>query len=180
MKYYVYRLDDPITKEFYFGSRQCKCDIENDPYMGSMSTWSPDKSKLIKSILKSDFENRETALQYESNIIKENIKHPLNRNYHVPNKGFCGGKKGPKIKHHPFSNQTHLKKFKKHYKIRCNKNGSNLNWNQWKRQVYEFEMYLYGMGELPNIDTRKIPTFTKKVGKLLFSIPEYVTGMKRP
>ncbi len=87
--YYVYRIYDPITKEFYIGSRCCKCTIEDDKYMGSYRTWNPiEKPRLIKSILKWDFIDRNSAYAYEANIIKENIDNPLNRNYHIPVIGF--------------------------------------------------------------------------------------------
>jgi hypothetical protein len=56
--------------------------------MGSMVTWKPNKENLIKEILKDDFNSRDELMEYESNIIKENINNPLNRNYHIPNKGF--------------------------------------------------------------------------------------------
>jgi len=89
MKHYVYRLEDPITNEFYIGSRSCKCDIKDDPYMGSYYTWKPeDKSILVKTILKSNFRKRETCIKYEAKIIKENIDTKLNRNYHIPKAGF--------------------------------------------------------------------------------------------
>lgn len=89
MKHYVYRLHDPITKEYYIGSRSCECKIEDDDYMGSMQTWKPtDSSKLVKTILKSNFRKRETAIRYESKIIKENINNPLNRNYNIPTEGW--------------------------------------------------------------------------------------------
>jgi len=89
MKHYVYRLDDPITKEFYIGSRSCLCDIKDDKYMGSYSTWKPEnKSKIVKTILKSNFRKRETAIRYEAILIKEYINDDLNRNYHIPNEGF--------------------------------------------------------------------------------------------
>jgi hypothetical protein len=89
MKHYVYRLDDPITKEFYIGSRSCKTEIENDKYLGSYYTWKPkNKQRLVKTILKSNFNKKELAISYEATLIKENIDNPLNRNYHIPNKGF--------------------------------------------------------------------------------------------
>jgi len=89
MKHYVYRLDDPITKEFYIGSRSCECEITEDHYVGSYKTWKPkDKSRLIKTILKSNFRKRETCIKYESILIKENIDDSLNRNYYIPNIGF--------------------------------------------------------------------------------------------
>jgi len=89
MKHYVYRLDDPLTGEFYFGSRSCIGKIEDDSYMGSYCTWKPeDGSRLIKTILKSNFRKRETAIRYESKIIKQNINNPLNRNYNIPTEGW--------------------------------------------------------------------------------------------
>lgn len=89
MKHYVYRLDDPITGEFYIGSRSCKVNIENDKYMGSYKSWKPqDKTRLVKTILKSNFRKRETCTKYEAKLIKENIDNPLNRNYALPNNKF--------------------------------------------------------------------------------------------
>lgn len=87
--FYVYRIDDPITKEFYIGSRGCNCVVLDDDYMGSMKSWKPDdKSRLLKTILKIGFNSMSDAIEYESGIIKENINHSLNRNYYIPNKGF--------------------------------------------------------------------------------------------
>ena len=88
MKHYVYKLEDKKTGEFYYGSRTCKCKIEEDKYSGSMKTWKPNKDNLIKTIIKSNFRKRETALKYEAKIINENINNPLNRNYHIPTIGF--------------------------------------------------------------------------------------------
>jgi hypothetical protein len=84
-KYYVYKLTDKITNEFYFGSRSCLGEIEDDNYMGSMVTWKPNKKNLIKEIIKSDFLNREDCIKFEKDIIKNNIDNALNRNYHIPN-----------------------------------------------------------------------------------------------
>jgi len=89
MKHYVYRLDDPITNEFYIGSRSCNCNIDDDTYMGSYYTWKPeDKSRLIKTILKSDFGEIENCVNYEAELIREYIDDDLNRNYYIPNSGF--------------------------------------------------------------------------------------------
>lgn len=88
MYHYVYRLDHIETGEFYVGSRSSKYHPTIDKYMGSMTIWKPDKSKLIKTIIKDDFVNRNDAVEYESELIKENINNKLNRNYHIPNKGF--------------------------------------------------------------------------------------------
>jgi group I intron endonuclease len=90
MKHYVYKITDPITNEYYIGSRSCKCDIINDVYMGSYVSWKPvDKNRLVKTILKSDFSNRNEANEFEAGIIKENINNELNRNYHIPGIGFA-------------------------------------------------------------------------------------------
>lgn len=89
MKHYVYRIDDPVTGEFYIGSRSCNCEAEKDMYMGSYKTWKPeDKNRLVKTILKSNFRKRKTATEYEIKLIKEHIDNTLNRNYHIPSIGF--------------------------------------------------------------------------------------------
>ena len=82
MKHYVYKLTEQITNEFYYGVRSCNCNPIEDSYVGSMVSWKPNKDNLIKEIV-SEFESREEAVKFESNIITENIKHPLNRNYHT-------------------------------------------------------------------------------------------------
>lgn len=88
MYHYVYRLDHIETGEFYIGSRSSNNHPKIDKYMGSMVTWKPDKTKLIKTILKDDFENREEAIFFESKQIEIHIKNKLNRNYNIPNCGF--------------------------------------------------------------------------------------------
>ena len=88
MYHYVYRLDHIETGEFYIGSRSSKYHPTMDKYMGSMVSWKPDKSKLIKKIIKDDFKNREGAIKYEAELITENINDSLNRNFHIPGKGF--------------------------------------------------------------------------------------------
>ena len=88
MKHYIYKLTDPITGQFYFGSRSHP-DPENDSYMGSMVSWTPeDKSRLVKEIIKDDFETREDAIDFEDEIIGEYIDNPLNENYNRPHRGF--------------------------------------------------------------------------------------------
>lgn len=87
--HYVYILTHIETNEFYIGSRTCKCNVNDDPYMGSMVSWKPDKSKLKKVIIKSDFADRESALLCEATLIKETISDSLNRNYNIPGVGFC-------------------------------------------------------------------------------------------
>ena len=83
--FYVYKLEHVETKEFYFGSRTCNCLPELDiKYLGSMITWKPDKTKLIKTIIKKDFNTYNQLIRYESNIIKKHINNSLNRNYNIP------------------------------------------------------------------------------------------------
>ena len=88
MNHYVYILEHQETKEFYIGSRSCKCDPKKDKYMGSMYSWKPNKKLLTKSIIKSDFNSRQEALDYEIKLIQKYIEDDLNRNYHIPSVGF--------------------------------------------------------------------------------------------
>jgi len=88
MYHYVYRLEHIVTNQFYIGSRKSKIHPSLDPYLGSMAVWNPDKNKLKKIIIRDDFLNREEAIELEILLIKENIKDPLNENYHIPDKGF--------------------------------------------------------------------------------------------
>ena len=154
MKHYVYKLENPATKEFYYGSRTCNCNPEDDVYMGSMTRWKVDKTILTKTIIKSDFDNRILATEYEAALIYEHIKNPLNRNYHIPAKGFYGSPKGPRIKYHNFGTNKIMKQWCKDTNIKCKtKNGSDVDWNT----------QLYGKWK-PNIK---------------ISIPEYTIGMSR-
>ena len=89
MYHYVYKLELPETKEYYFGSRTSKVEpIKDIYYLGSMKTWKPDKKKLVKIIIKSDFENREDCIRYERELIIEHCFDVLNRNAHIPGVGF--------------------------------------------------------------------------------------------
>jgi len=87
--HYVYKLTDKFTGEFYYGSRSCNCIPSDDfKYMGSMVTWNPDKTKLIKDIINQNFNSREDAITYESYLIEKNIHDELNRNYATPDGKF--------------------------------------------------------------------------------------------
>jgi hypothetical protein len=89
MYHYVYKLELPETKEYYFGSRTSKVEPINDIYyLGSMKTWKPDKKKLVKFIIKCDFENREDCIKYERELIIEHRFDVLNKNAHIPGVGF--------------------------------------------------------------------------------------------
>ena len=115
MFHYVYRLDNPITGEFYFGSRTSSCLPTEDNYKGSMCKWQPNKSDLIKTILKYDFESRKDANLYESSIIQDNINNPLNRNYFIPSPMFYPyGMVGEK---NHFYGKTHTQETKDKWKM---------------------------------------------------------------
>jgi group I intron endonuclease len=87
-EYFVYRIDDPITNQYYYGSHGTE-NFDKDDYMGSMITWNPeDKSRLIRTIIKRGFQNLDTAIEYESKLIEEHIDDELNENYYIPKKGF--------------------------------------------------------------------------------------------
>lgn len=82
--YYVYKLVDKITNEFYIGSRGTSKDIELDSYMGSPYVWIPNKENLVKTIVKSGFKSKEEAILYERKLIVDCICNELNRNYSIP------------------------------------------------------------------------------------------------
>jgi len=89
-RHYVYRVEEKITKEFYWGVRSCSCNPAEDKYMGSMIAWKPNKLNLIKTNI-IEYPSREEANIAESIIISYYInktKFPLNRNYYVHPK-FC-------------------------------------------------------------------------------------------
>jgi hypothetical protein len=89
MYHYTYKLELPETKEYYFGSRTSKVEPENDIYyLGSMKTWKPDKKKLVKTIIRSDFKTREECIEHEKMLILENRNDELNMNFHIPDVGF--------------------------------------------------------------------------------------------
>lgn len=81
--YYVYKLTDKITGEFYLGSRGCDCETLKDNYMGSPKVWKPNKSNLLKQILKT-FDNRRDAILFERQSICEVISNELNMNFSIP------------------------------------------------------------------------------------------------
>lgn len=121
MKHYVYKITDIQTGQFYFGSRSHK-EPENDDYVGSMKTWIPEnENRLIKEIIKDDFQTREDAIEFESKIIQKHIDDTLNENYHIPNKGF-----------HTFGNKQIAKKI-------SNANKGKTPWNFGKKNVYSKE-----------------------------------------
>ena len=97
MYYYIYKMTDPNTGEFYIGRRKCKVEPELDSsYKGSMVSWAKDenfnKDILIKEILVKNIETMEELCELESIMIESMIKDPLNKNAHVPGKGFvCRG-----------------------------------------------------------------------------------------
>jgi len=102
MNHYVYIIKIPDTGEYYYGSRKCVCSPEEDyKYKGSMVTWKPDKSKLVKEILHTNFSTHYDAISKEAELILEHWDDPLNKNFCLPN--------GTLYKHSP--KQWILKKY---------------------------------------------------------------------
>ena len=96
-KYYVYKLLQTDTKEFYYGVSKChNCEIDEHQYMGSPKVWKPDWSKVTKRVIKKwivpedgyAYEYWRKAEDYEAKLIERTIEHPLNRNYFSPISGF--------------------------------------------------------------------------------------------
>lgn len=90
MRHYIYCVEDKYTKEFYWGCRSCSCDPKDDPYMGSMKFWKPNKDNLVKTVI-IEYPTREDANKAERIVVRFYIdkkKFPLNRNYNVGGK-FC-------------------------------------------------------------------------------------------
>jgi hypothetical protein len=81
--YYVYKLTDKITGEFYIGSRGCDCEISEDKYMGSPKVWKPNNKNLLKEVLNL-FGNRCDAILHERELILNNISNSLNMNFGIP------------------------------------------------------------------------------------------------
>lgn len=105
-KHYVYKITDPVTNEYYIGSRSCN-DISTDDYMGSYYVWKPeDVTRLVKEIIEENFETREDALEYEAKMIESCINDSLNRNYSIPDKNFHNTNKIGYWSKHPISDKT--------------------------------------------------------------------------
>ncbi|MCK9574703.1 MAG: hypothetical protein M0R51_01855 [Clostridia bacterium] len=88
MYHYVYKVIHIETNQFYIGSRSSKVHPTLDSYLGSMSVWKPDKTKLKKEIIKDDFICREDAIKFEAEEITKFIDDPLNENYYIPAIGY--------------------------------------------------------------------------------------------
>lgn len=88
MYHYTYKLELPETGEYYFGSRSCNVEPIKDKYMGSMKSWKPDKSKLVKTIIRDYFPNRIECILYERELIINSRCDVLNKNAHIPGVGF--------------------------------------------------------------------------------------------
>lgn len=88
MYHYTYKLELPETGEYYFGSRSCDVEPVKDNYMGSMISWKPDKSKLVKTIIRDDFHNRVDCILHERDLIIGSRGDLLNKNANIPGVGF--------------------------------------------------------------------------------------------
>ena len=96
MFFYVYRIDDLTTGEYYFGSRKSKVKPKQDnKYLGSPKVWDINENHtIIKTIIAEGFKTRREALKFEGQIISKYINDPLNRNYAIPHENqvkFFGG-----------------------------------------------------------------------------------------
>lgn len=93
--YYIYKMEDPNTGQYYIGRRSSVVPPEDDiKYRGSSVSWYRLLSKdtinnvLIKKIIETVFQSFEELAEEESRLIKENIKDPLCMNSIVPGRGF--------------------------------------------------------------------------------------------
>ena len=87
--FYIYKVTLPETGEYYIGSRKSKKEPNEDlEYKGSMVKWKVDKNLLVKEIINDNFDNIEDLIIFESIEISNHIQDLLNRNYHIPSKGF--------------------------------------------------------------------------------------------
>jgi hypothetical protein len=82
-KYYVYKLTDIETNEFYIGSRGFLGDITKDKYMGSPKTWKPNYVNIKKEIIQV-FDNQKDAILFERELIITKINDGLNMNFSIP------------------------------------------------------------------------------------------------
>ena len=113
MRHYTYKLTLPETGEYYIGVRSCKGEPLKDKYKGSMSTWKVNKLDLIKEIY-CEFNSRDEANEWEQLAITICIDDKLNRNYHIPNVGFCnlGNKHSEETKNKLSKKMTDEQKYK--------------------------------------------------------------------
>lgn len=81
MYHYNYKITNISTGEFYIGVRSCKCNIEEDSYMGSSSIWNKIYIKEHKDNLKKEilevFPTRKLANGGEIKLLKSVIDNPL-------------------------------------------------------------------------------------------------------
>lgn len=81
MNHYNYKITNLRTGEFYVGVRSCKCEINEDKYMGSSSIWTKIYIKEHKSELKKEiivtFETRKEANEGEVKLLKSIEGDPL-------------------------------------------------------------------------------------------------------
>jgi hypothetical protein len=127
MKHYTYKLTQEETGLYYIGVRSCKCEIKDDPYMGSMQAWKltkEEKLSLKKEII-AVYSSREEANEDEHFIlksIKRDWKDPNCMNGH-DGKSFCmlGYKHTEEVKNLLRSKSTGVKQSKETIEKRCSK-----------------------------------------------------------
>jgi hypothetical protein len=99
--FYIYKMTNPETGEFYIGRRTSTIKPEEDiKYRGSSKIWYKTLSEdviqnhLVKEIIEDNINSAEELNFSEIKWITENIKNPLCKNEHIPVVGFYP--KGPK------------------------------------------------------------------------------------
>jgi hypothetical protein len=164
--HYVYELKHKITNEFYIGVRSCYGDSNNDNYMGSMKTWDVDKSMLVKTIINDKFETRKEANIKEIELLKENINHPLNRNYHIPTHGFCCFGTRHSDTHKRKLSELKLNKYKLNPQML--ENNRIAQKNRWTNELkYEWSVKMTSINSTKEYRNKQIQSATNKVKYVL-------------
>lgn len=81
MNHYIYKILNIETQQYYIGVRSCKCEIKDDPYMGSSQIWNKQYIKDNKTILNKEIlevlETRSIANEREVFNLKLHEQDPL-------------------------------------------------------------------------------------------------------
>jgi hypothetical protein len=103
--FYIYKITDPNTGEYYIGRRKSYVIPEDDlKYKGSSKSWFKTltidyiNNVLVKEILIKNIVSFDDLCLKEIELLKDNVKHPLCKNKHIPGIGFF--MKGPHTKDH--------------------------------------------------------------------------------
>lgn len=167
MHHYVYKIIDKKTKEFYIGSRSCRCDIKDDIYMGSPIHWKPNTNNLIKIIIRDNFKNRKSAFNYEAKLILKHCSNKLNRNYHIPTIGFTmKGKKHTE----QFKQKNREKHIGKKHSLETRKKMSESHKGLIKTKQHRKNLSISLTGKIVSIEHRKNISEALKIPVLQYDI----------